>query len=50
MRDPQEVQLAWKIVELIETVAEMIWDHYQEEFRRDIREREHRNKNEPWKD
>jgi hypothetical protein len=50
MRDPKEVQLAWQIVDLLETVADIIWEHYQEDFRQNIREHEHRNKNEPWKD
>lgn len=49
MKDPKEVQLAWKIVELIETVADLLWEHYQEDFRTDIRNHEHRNKDEPWK-
>jgi hypothetical protein len=47
MRDPKEVQLAWKIVELIETVADLLWEHYQEDFKKDIREHEHRNKDKP---
>ena len=50
MRDPKEVQLAWQIVELIEAVVDLIWEHYQEDFRRDIRVHEHRDKDEPWKD
>jgi hypothetical protein len=50
MRDPKEVQIAWHILELIEAVADLIWEHYHEDFRRDIREHEHRNLNAPWKD
>jgi hypothetical protein len=38
MTDPKEVQLAWKILELIETVADLIWEHYQEEFTQEIKE------------
>lgn len=50
MRDPKEVQIASHILELIEAVADLIWEYYHEDFRRDIREHEHRNPNEPWKD
>jgi hypothetical protein len=50
MRDHKEVQLAWIIVELLETLSEHIWEYYQDDFRRDIKENEHRNVNEPWKD
>jgi len=49
MKDPEEVQLAWKIVELIETVADLLWEHYQEDFSKDIKKHEHRNLKEPWK-
>ena len=38
MKHPKEVQLAWQIVELIETIADLIWEHYQEEFAEQIRE------------
>jgi len=38
MKDPKEVQLAWKIVELIETVADLLWEHYQEDFTEHIKE------------
>ena len=50
MRDPKEVQIAWQILELIEAVADLIWECYHEDFRRNIREHEHRNVNEPWID
>ena len=46
MRDPKEVQLAWQIVELIQTVADLIWEHYQEDFTEDIKER--LRGDEPW--
>jgi len=48
MTDPEEVQIAWDILDLIEAVADLIWEHYQEDFRTDIKEHEHRNKDEPW--
>jgi len=32
MKDPYEVQLAWRIVELLETITSLIWDHYQHDF------------------
>jgi hypothetical protein len=38
MKDPEEVQLAWRIVELIETVADLLWEHYQEDFTKEIKE------------
>jgi len=49
MKDPKEVQLAWEILDLIETLADLIWEHYQEDFSRDIREHEQRDMAEPWK-
>jgi hypothetical protein len=39
MKDPKEVQLAWQIVELIQTVADLLWEHYQEDFTQEIKER-----------
>ena len=50
MRDYKEVQLAWLVVEFLQTMVDLIWDLYQNDFRRDIKENEHRNVNEPWKD
>jgi hypothetical protein len=50
MRDPKEVQLAWLVVEFLQTMVDLIWDLYQDDFRRDIKENEDRNVNEPWKD
>jgi hypothetical protein len=32
MKDQNEVQLAWTIVELLETLTSLIWDHYQNDF------------------
>jgi hypothetical protein len=32
MKDINEVQLAWRIVELLETLISLIWDHYQNDF------------------
>jgi len=32
MKDQYEVQLAWKIVELLETLTSLIWEHYQNDF------------------
>ena len=32
MKDQYEVQLAWRIVELLETVTSLIWDHYENDF------------------
>jgi hypothetical protein len=32
MKNQNEVQLAWKIVELLETLTSLIWDHYQNDF------------------
>jgi hypothetical protein len=49
MRNPKEVQIAWHILELIEAVADLIWEYYHEDFRRDIKEQEHPGNNEPWK-
>lgn len=50
MRDPAEVQLAWLVVEFLQTMVDLIWEHYQEDFRKDIKEHEQRNMKEPWKD
>ncbi len=50
MRNPKEVEFAWEILAIIEALADLIWEHYQEDFRRDIRDREHRNTDKPWKD
>jgi len=50
MKDPKEVQLAWQIVELLETVAELIWEYYQDDFRIDIKEHEPHTDDKPWKD
>jgi hypothetical protein len=49
MRNPIEVQLAWQIVELIEAIADLIWEYYHEDFRRDIKEHEQRGNNQPRK-
>jgi hypothetical protein len=49
MRDPKEVQLAWFVVEFLQTMIDLIWEHYQEDFRKDIKKHEHRNLKEPWK-
>jgi hypothetical protein len=49
MRDPKEVKLAWEILDLIQTLADLIWEYYQEDFRKDIREHEHRTNDQPWK-
>lgn len=32
MKDINEVQLAWRIVELLETITSLIWDHYENDF------------------
>ena len=32
MKDINEVQLAWRIVELLEAITSLIWDHYQDDF------------------
>ena len=32
MKDINEVQLAWRIVELLETITTLIWDHYENDF------------------
>ena len=48
MRDPKEVQLAWLVVEFLQTMVDLIWEHYQDDFRRDIKQQEHRNVDEPW--
>jgi len=32
MKDLNEVQLAWRVVELLETLTSLIWDHYQDDF------------------
>lgn len=50
MRNAQELQLAWHIVELLDTLSELIWEYYQDDFRTDIKEHQHPNKDEPWKD
>jgi hypothetical protein len=50
MTDPKEVHLAWLVLEFLQTIVDLIWEHYQQDFRKDIREHEHRNKDEPWKD
>jgi hypothetical protein len=47
MRNIQEVQLAWHLVELLETLSDLIWELYQEDFRNDITEHEHLNENQP---
>ncbi len=49
MRDHKEVQLAWLVVEFLQTMVDLIWEHYQEDFREDIEEHEQRNEDEPWK-
>jgi hypothetical protein len=33
MKDINEVQLAWRIVELLEAITDLIWDHYENDFR-----------------
>jgi len=48
MRDPKEVQLAWFVVEFLQTMVGLIWEHYQDDFRGDIKEHEKRNDDEPW--
>jgi hypothetical protein len=32
MKDPYEIRLTWRIVELLETLITLIWDHYQDDF------------------
>ena len=32
MKDQYEVQLAWRIVELLEILTSFIWDHYENDF------------------
>jgi hypothetical protein len=32
MKNLNEVQLAWRVVELLETLTSLIWDHYQNDF------------------
>lgn len=49
MRDPREVQLAWFVVEFLQTMVDLICEHYQEDFREDdTKENEKRNSDEPW--
>ena len=50
MKDPKEVRMAWQIVDLIEALADLLWEYYRDDFIRDIKEHEHRKDDEPWKD
>jgi hypothetical protein len=32
MKDQNEVQLAWKMIELLEAFTDLIWNHYHDDF------------------
>ena len=42
----KEAEFAWQVVEFIQTLTDLLWDHYQDEF--DECMRENPSSDEPW--